>query len=77
MMNNNVLNIFNQLLNSGNNPQQILNNVLMQNPNYQMVFNQIRSSGLSIKDYVIQYARQNNIDLQPIFNLVNQKGIKL
>ena len=77
MMNNNVLNIFNQLLSSGQNPQQIINNVLMQNPNYQMVFNQIRSSGLSVKDYVIQYARQNNIDLQPIFNLVNQKGIKL
>ena len=76
-MNNDVLSIFNTLLNSGNNPQQVVNNMIMQNPQYQILFNQVRSSGLSMKDYVIQYARQNNINLQPVFNFLNQKGIKL
>lgn len=76
-MNNNVLNIFNQLISGGQNPQQIINNILMQNPQYQMIFNQIQSSGLSMKDYVLQYAKQNQIDIQPMLNLMQQKGYKL
>lgn len=76
-MNNNVLNIFNQLISGGQNPQQIINNILMQNPQYKMIFNQIQSSGLSMKDYVLQYARQNQIDIQPMINLMQQKGYKL
>lgn len=76
-MNNNVLNVFNQLISGGNNPQQIVQTILMQNPQYQMIFNQIQSSGLSMKDYVMQYARQNNINIQPMINILNQKGYKL
>lgn len=76
-MNNNVLNVFNQLISGGNNPQQIVQTILMQNPQYQMIFNQIQSSGLSLKDYVMQYARQNNINIQPMINILNQKGYKL
>ena len=49
----------------------------MQNPQYQMLFNQVRSSGLSMKDFVMQYAKQNNIDIQPILNALNQRGYKL
>lgn len=76
-MNNNTLALFNQLISGGQNPQQIINNILMQNPQYQMIFNQIQSSGLSMKDYVLQYARQNQIDIQPMLNLIQQKGYKL
>ena len=76
-MNNNVLNIFNQLISGGQNPQQVINTILMQNPQYKMIFNQIQSSGLSMKDYVIQYAKQNQIDIQPMINLMQQKGYKL
>ena len=76
-MNNNVLNIFNQLISGGQNPQQIINTILMQNPQYQMIFNQIQSSGLSMKDYVLQYAKQNQIDIQPMLNLMQQHGYKL
>lgn len=76
-MNNNTLALFNQLISGGQNPQQIINNILMQNPQYQMIFNQIQSSGLSMKDYVLQYAKQNQIDIQPMLNLMQQKGYKL
>lgn len=76
-MNNNVLNIFYQLINNGNNPQQIIQSMLMRNPQYQMIFNQISQSGLSTKDYVLQYARQNNINIQPMIELLNNKGFKL
>ena len=76
-MNNNTLALFNQLISGGQNPQQIINNILMQNPQYQMIFNQIQSSGLSMKDYVLQYAKQNQIDIQPMLNLMQQKVYKL
>ena len=76
-MNNNVLGVLNQLIGLGNSPQQIISNALMQNPSYNMVFNQVKTSGLSMRDYVIQYARQNGIDLQPMINMLNQRGIKL
>lgn len=76
-MNNNTLALFNQLISGGQNPQQIIQSLLMQNPQYQMIFNQIQSSGLSMKDYVIQYAKQNQIDIQPMLNLMQQKGYKL
>lgn len=76
-MNNNILNTINQFLLSGQNPQQIVNNMIMQNPQYKMLFNQVQSSGLSMKDFVLQYAKQNNIDIQPILNALNQRGYKL
>ena len=76
-MNNNTLALFNQLISGGQNPQQIIQSLLMQNPQYQMIFNQIQSSGLSMKDYVLQYAKQNQIDIQPMLNLIQQKGYKL
>lgn len=76
-MNNNILNIFTSLMCSGQNPQQIIQSLIMQNPQYQMIFNQIQSSGLSTKDYVMQYAKQNNINIQAILNALNQKGYKL
>ena len=76
-MNNNILNTINQFILSGQSPQQIVNNMIMQNPQYKMLFNQVQSSGLSLKDFVIQYAKQNNIDIQPILNTLNQRGYKL
>lgn len=76
-MNNAFIGALTQLIGMGNNPQQILNNVLMRNPNFQNVFNQVRSSGLSQKDFTLQYARQNGIDIQPILNTLSQMGIKL
>lgn len=76
-MNNNILNTINQFLMSGQNPQQIINNMVMQNPQYKMLFNQVQSSGLTMKDFVMQYAKQNNINIQPILNALSQRGYKL
>lgn len=76
-MNNNILNTFNQIIKTGNNPQQIIQTLLMQNPQYQIIFNQIQSSGLTIKDYVLQYAKQNNIDINSILQILNNNGYKL
>lgn len=66
-----------QMLSMGNNPQQIFQNVIFQNPQYKNILNQAQSSGLSPRDYVMQVARQRNIDIQPMLNILNQKGIRL
>lgn len=72
-MNNNIINFILQTMNSGVNPQQLL----QQNPQAQVLMNQMQQSGLSMRDFTLQYAKQNNIDLQPIIQQLNKRGIKL
>ena len=74
-MNNNINNIMNFITN-GQNPNQILQQMLQQNPQAQILFNQMQQSGMSAKDFTLQYARQNNVNIQPILNILSQRGIK-
>ena len=73
-MNNNIINF---ILQSAGNPQQVIQQMIAQNPNAQILINQMQQSGMSIRDFTLQYARQNNINLQPILQQLNQYGIKL
>ena len=75
--NQNPMNFLMNLMSMGNNPQQIINNVLTQNPQMQVAINQMKTSGMSTKDYVLQYARQNNINIQPIIQMMNSRGINI
>ena len=70
---NNLINQILQMVSNGINPQQLI----AQNPQAQVLFNQMQQSGMSIKDFTLQYARQNNINIQPILQQLNQRGIKL
>ena len=69
---NNPIMIFQQMLSMGNNPQQIEQMILQQNPQLQVTLNQMRQSGLSPIDFVMQYARQRNIDPNMINQMANQ-----
>lgn len=73
----NNLNDLMQLMNMGNNPQTIMQNMAKQNPQVQVVLNQMQSSGMTPQQFVMQYAKQNNIDITPMVNMLNQRGIKL
>jgi hypothetical protein len=73
-MNNNIINF---ILASAGNPQQVIQQMIAQNPNAQILMNQMQQSGMSMRDFTLQYARQNNINLQPILQQLNQHGIKL
>jgi hypothetical protein len=75
--NQNPMNFLMNLMSMGNNPQQIINNVLNQNPQMQVAINQMKTSGMSTKDYVLQYARQNNINIQPFIQMMNSRGINI
>lgn len=77
MNNNNIVNNMLQMMTNGQSPNQILENAFKQNPNIQAIFNQAQQSGMSMKDFTLQYAKQNNMNIQPILNLLSQRGIKL
>ena len=72
-MNNNIINFILQTMTSGINPQQLI----QQNPQMQVLINQMQQSGMSMRDFTLQYAKQNNINLEPIIQQLNQRGIKL
>lgn len=75
-MQNNPINIFQQFLAMGNNPQQVAQMIFQQNPQLQVIANQMKQSGLAPMDFVMQYARQQNIDPNFIQNMYNQmKGM--
>ena len=71
MINNNIINNIIQMLNY--NP----NDLIKQNPQAQVLINQMQQSGMNIKDFTLQYAKQNNINLEQIINALSQRGIKL
>jgi hypothetical protein len=76
-MNNPMQMIF-QMMQMGNNPQQILNTIVNQNPQARALMNQINNSGMSPQDYLRQYAKQNNIDLDknPMVQMLKSRGAK-
>lgn len=76
MINNNISQYVLNILGNGKNPNQIIQQLIAQNPQAQVLLNQMQQSGMSMKDFTLQYAKQNNIDLQPTLNLLQQRGIK-
>ena len=75
MNNNNYINNLNQLLMMGQNPQQIIQNAIAQNPQLQQVFSQM-GGGINAKALVMQIAQQRGIDLNPMLQVFSQRGIK-
>jgi hypothetical protein len=67
-MNNNVINSVLQMIGNGQNPNQLIQQMINNNPQAQVLFNQMQQSGMTMRDFTMQYARQNNINLQPILN---------
>ena len=76
-MQNNPLAMIMQMMNSGTNPQQLMQQIVSQNPQLQVMLNQAQQSGMSPRDYALQFAKQNNINIQPLVNMLGQRGIKL
>lgn len=76
-MNNNLANFIISTITNGQNPQQIIQQMVQKNPQAQILMNQMQQSGMSMKDFTLQFAKQNNINLQPILQQLNNSGIKL
>ena len=76
MNNNNYINNLNQLLSMGNNPQQIIQNAIAQNPQLQQTFSQIQTGG-NMKALVMQIAQQRGIDINQMIQFLQSKGIRM
>lgn len=76
MNNNNYMNNLMQLLNMGVNPQQIVQNAIARNPQLQQAFSQIQGGNMSTKDLVLQIAQQRGIDINPMIQMLQQRGFK-
>lgn len=72
-MNNNIL----QMLMSGQNPQMVMQNIIRQNPQAQVVLNQMQQSEMTPQQFVMQLAKQNNVNLGPMINMLRQRGYKI
>lgn len=70
---NNMFNIFQML----QNPQQSFQQMMNSNPNFRMMMNQVQNSGMTTKDYALNYAKQHNIDINPMINMLKNRGIRL
>ena len=68
------MNLLMALLNGGANKEQFVQNLISQNPQMNAIMQQVQNSGMSIKDFTMQYAKQNNINLQPFLNMMPKKG---
>lgn len=75
-MNNEMINFLFQMVFQGQNPNLVAQQIISQNPQAQILFNQMKQSGMSMKDFTLQYAKQNNVNINPLVNMFNQKGIK-
>lgn len=64
-----------QLLTQGN-PEQVMQNMVQKNPQFNAILNQAKRSGMSMKDFTLQYAKQNGIDIQPMLNMLSQRGFR-
>lgn len=76
-MANNPMNMLMQLMTSGGNPQQMMQNMMRQNPQANAIFNQQKQSGMSMEQFARQYAKQNNIDINQMVNFLKQRGMKI
>lgn len=65
-----------QMLSMGNNPNQVVQMLAQQNPNVQAILNQMQQSGMTPQQFAMQYARQNNIDINQIANAFRKMGGK-
>lgn len=70
----NPMQILMQLM-ASKNPQQMMENMMRQNPQVNAIMNQQRQSGMSMEQYARQFAKQNNIDIEQMINTLKQRGM--
>lgn len=76
MNNNNHMQQMLQMLSMSNNPNQVVQILAQQNPNVQAILNQMQQSGMTPQQFAMQYARQNNIDINQVANAFRKMGGK-
>lgn len=80
MKNNNFVDMVSQVVQMGNNPQQFLMAQMQNNPQFAQQFGNIqkmmRGSGMSSKQFAIQFCKQNGIPEEQVMQVAQMLGIK-
>lgn len=63
-MPNSPIELFKSFIKMGTDPKQVEEIIYQQNPQLRVLSNQMRESGLNPIEFVMQYAKQNNIPIQ-------------
>ncbi len=76
-MSQNLLNTFMAMANSGGNPQQIAQQMLMNDPEAREVFQQMQNmaNGLSPREFAIRYAEQNGVNPNEFLQFAKRFGL--
>ena len=74
---NNIVDLIMRIMTNGQNPNQVIEQLINNNPQARALFTQMKQNNMSIKDFTLQYAKQNNINIETILNTLSQRGIKL
>ena len=74
---NNIVDLIMRIMTNGQNPNQVIEQLISNNPQAKVLFTQMKQNNMSIKDFTLQYAKQNNINIETILNTLSQRGIKL
>lgn len=61
---NNPLDLFKNIMSLGKDPQKIQEILFQRNPNLRAIYTQMQQSKMAPVEFVMQYAKQNNIPLQ-------------
>lgn len=62
------------LLSSTQNPDMMVQQLAQNNPLLSMVLQKVSKSNMSMKDFAIAYAKNNNIDIQPVLDMLSKNG---
>lgn len=73
---NSPMQIIMQVLSGRANPQQMVEQIASQNPQAQAMLNQMKQSGMTPQQFTMQYAKQHNIDINPLLDMMKKNGLK-
>ena len=76
-MSQNLINTFMAMMSGGQNPQQIAQQMLMNDPHAREIFQQMQNmaNGLSPRDFAIQYAKQNGVNPDQVLQMARRFGL--
>ena len=63
-------------MNGQGNPQQIVEQIAGQNPQAKAMLNQMKQSGMTPQQFTMQYAKQHNINIEPMIQQMRNRGMK-
>lgn len=77
-MTNNPQQMLQQMLANGMSPEQIVQQMVQANPSLNQTLNQIQnmSRGQNMRDFTMQYLKQNGVDMRQVEQMAQMIGVK-